>query len=189
MSSIDTRLEALQREIEAARREMVALLKERAQGPVDDYLLQGPRGPVRLSELFGGRDELIVSFNMGSHCPYCTLWADEANGVLRHLEQKAAFVLVSPEPVEVQAAFAAQRGWRFPMASHAGSSFARDMGFAVAAEDGSVSWWPGVSTFRRVGERIERVGMAYYGPGDSYCSVFHFFALLSSEGEGFVPQL
>jgi predicted dithiol-disulfide oxidoreductase (DUF899 family) len=189
MSSIDTRLEALYREIEAARRELVVLLKEKAQGPVDDYLLQGPQGPVRLSELFGERDELIVSFNMGKHCAYCTLWADSANGVLRHLQQMAPFVVVSPDPPEVQAAFAAERGWHFPMVSHTGSTFARDMGFAAPSEDGGTSLWPGVSTFRRVDGRIERVGMAFYGPGDPYCSVYHFFALLSSEGEGFVPQL
>jgi predicted dithiol-disulfide oxidoreductase (DUF899 family) len=188
--SVDARLEALQREIEAARRELVLLLKERARGPVDDAVLAGPGGPVRLSELFGEHQELIVSFNMGRQCRYCSLWADAANGVLRHIEQQAAFVVVSPDPVDVQAQVALERGWRFRMVSHRGTTFARDMGFAVLA-DGEERWWPGLATFRRVstGSGIERVGADVYGPGDPYCSVYHMFALLDSGGEEFVPQL
>lgn len=184
----DARLEALQREIEAARREMVALLKERAKGPVEDAVLQGPTGPVKLSELFGDQRELILSFNMGKGCRYCTLWGDAVGGVLRHLERQAAFAVVSPDPPEVQAAFAAERGWRFRMVSHGGTSFAQDMGMAATGEDGQLSYWPGVQTFRKTESGIERQGVAFYGPGDPFCSVFHFFALLESGGEDFVPE-
>lgn len=186
MSGAMARIEALHREIETARRELVALLKEEARQLVPDAVLQGRDGPVKLSELFGTQDELIVSFNMGKHCAYCTMWADEANGVLRHLETRAAFVVVSPDTVEEQAAFAASRGWRLRMASHRETSFAQDMGFAGKSEGGSLSYWPGFATFRKTEAGIERVGMSFYGPGDPYCSVFHFFALLESGGEGFM---
>jgi predicted dithiol-disulfide oxidoreductase (DUF899 family) len=186
----DARLEALYREIAAARHELVALLKERARRPVDDVTLAGPDGPVRLSELFGDHDELILSFNMGSHCAYCTLWADEANGVLHHLQRAAAFVVTSPEPPDVQAAFAASRGWRFPMVSHRGTGFAEDQGFAHPTDEGGIALLPGFATYRRTaGGAIERIGMAYYGPGDPYCSVYHFLELLDSGGEGFSPRI
>ena len=64
------------------------------------------------------------------------------------------------------------------MVSHAETSFAEDMGYR---KDGG--WWPGVSVFKRDGDRILRVGDAEFGPGDEFCSVFHLFGLLP-EGTG-----
>ncbi|MEZ4240079.1 MAG: DUF899 family protein [Myxococcota bacterium] len=185
---VQARLGALYREIEAARHELVSLIKEHTAGPVDDMALAGPSGPVPLSALFGERDELLLVFNMGAHCAYCTLWADEANGVLRHLRQAAAFAVTSPDPPEVQAAFAASRGWAFPMVSHAGTDFAASQGFAAETEDGP-GWMPGVASYRRTPEGIVRVATMYFGPGDPYCSVFHYLELLGSEGAGYAPTL
>ena len=96
---------------------------------VEDYVLEGPEGPVKLSDLFGDKRELIVVHNMGASCSYCTMWADGFNGVLPHLENRAAFVVVSPDRPKGQKAFAARRGWKFKMVSGRGSKFAADMGF------------------------------------------------------------
>ena len=57
------------------------------------------------------------------------MWADGFNGVYDHLAALAAFVVASPNPVEVQKRFAASRGWRFPMVSYGGHRFAKDMGY------------------------------------------------------------
>lgn len=70
---------------------------------------------VRLSDLFGRHEDLMVVHNMGSSCPGCTLWADGYNGVHHHVVTRAAFVVSSPDPPDVQEAFAASRGWRFLM--------------------------------------------------------------------------
>jgi predicted dithiol-disulfide oxidoreductase (DUF899 family) len=63
-------------------------------------------GSVQLSDLFGEHEDLIVIHNMGVSCPYCTLWADGFNGLIRHLEDRAAFVMVSPDPPDIQKEFA-----------------------------------------------------------------------------------
>ena len=123
--------------------------------PVEDYDFATAEGTVRLSRLFGRKDDLIVIHNMGASCPYCTLWADGFNGLYDHLANRAAFAMSSPDAPALQKKFAAGRGWRFPMVSHKDTSFAADMGYRT--EDGG--WMPGVSVFKREGGRILRVAM------------------------------
>ena len=120
--------------------------------PVQDYVFEGWSGPVRLSELFARKRDLFVIHNMGTSCRYCTMWADGFNGVYEHLADRAAFVLATPNTPDVQKQFARSRGWRFPMVSHAGNSFAKDMGYRLErgdeiGEDNS-RWVPGVSAFQ-----------------------------------------
>ena len=114
----------------------------------------------------------FLSSNMGRSCAYCTLWADGLNGMVDHLNDAAAFVVSSPDAPEVQRAFAAERGWRFRMVSHAGSAFAEDMGYANAGAQ-----HPGVSVFRRQGDQILRVGDTEFGPGDDFCALWHLLDL------------
>lgn len=182
------RMDALYREIAVARAELVALLKAEAARPVDDVTFLGPDGPVRLSELFGDKDELVLSFNMGRTCPWCTCWGDAINGFVRHLQRHAAFACLSPDPPEVQRAFAASRGWTFPMVSPGETDFAAEMGFAED-HDGERHLVPGIATFRRTGGGIERVAAEGYGPGDPFNGLYHVLALLPSEGKGFQPKI
>jgi predicted dithiol-disulfide oxidoreductase (DUF899 family) len=104
-------------------KERLASLRRRLPAlDVEDYTFVSARGDtVTLSSLFGDKDELIAIHNMGRACPYCTMWADGFNGLARHLEDRAAFVVVSPDPPEEQAKFAASRGWTFRMVSAQGS--------------------------------------------------------------------
>jgi predicted dithiol-disulfide oxidoreductase (DUF899 family) len=142
--------------------------------PVRDYEFATVNGPVRLSQLFGAKQDLFVIHSMGRSCPHCTLWADGFNGLYAHIIDRAAFVVSSPDPPEVQQNFAAGRGWRFPMVSHQGSSFAADMGYRSATD----SWLPGVSAFRRDGDRMLRVADTRFEPTDDFCSLWHLFDLL-----------
>lgn len=135
-------------------------------------------GAVNLSALFGSKDTLFVVHNMGASCPYCTLWADGFNGVFDHLRDRAAFVLASPDSPDQQQKFAQKRGWRFPMVSCQGTTFAQDMGYW--RDNGPM---PGVSVFRRRGDQIVRVSDTSFSPGDDFCSVWHFFDLIP-EGAG-----
>jgi predicted dithiol-disulfide oxidoreductase (DUF899 family) len=175
---VTERLAGYRREIAALRQKMRALQHEVEPEEVEDYRFQTVDGAVRLSQLFGGKEYLFVIHNMGTGCPSCTMWADGFNGVLPHLEDRAAFVVSSPDDSATQRDFAAARGWRFRMVSHRGTSFAADMGYRV--DNG---WLPGVSVFRRAGDKILRVSDTAFDDGDDFCTVWHFFDLLP-EGAG-----
>ena len=93
-------------EIGRIRQEMRLLQAAAEPQEVRDYELSGWDGPVHLSQLFGDKRDLILIFNMGRECSSCTMWADGFNGVYDHLASRAAFVVASPNPVDVQKAFA-----------------------------------------------------------------------------------
>jgi predicted dithiol-disulfide oxidoreductase (DUF899 family) len=172
----------LERQIMEMKQELARLRREATPEEVEDYVLLGPGGEeVRLSQLFGESDDLILVHNMGRSCPYCTLWADGFNGVLAHLEDRAAFVVVSPDDPDTQSELSESRGWKFRMVSGKESPFTEDMGF----RDAEGGWWPGVSTFRKwENGKIVRIAHAGFGPGDDFCSVWHFFDLLAGGSGG-----
>jgi predicted dithiol-disulfide oxidoreductase (DUF899 family) len=164
------------------------LRKKDAKAEVPDYFLKNwTGGTTSLSALFGGKKDLIVIHNMGKHCPYCTMWADGFNGQLAHLEDRAAFVVVSPDAPKVQEAFARARGWKFKMLSAHGGTFIKDMGFW--SEDGkNPGPLPGVSTFRLKGGKIQRVSRAGFGPGDDFCPVWPLLDLLKDGADGWTAK-
>lgn len=152
---------------------------------VKDYEFMAPQGPVRLSTLFGDKEDLIVIHNMGSSCAYCTLWADGYNGIHHHVTTRAAFVVSSPDSPAVQQKFAESRGWRFRMVSHQGTTFAEDMGYRSSKG----GWLPGISVFKRDGQRIMRVSDAGSSPGDDFCTLWHFLDLLPAGPGDWSPRL
>jgi predicted dithiol-disulfide oxidoreductase (DUF899 family) len=173
------------RRIADMRREMRALRATIEPEAVRDYEFATPNGSVRLSGLFGPKRDLIVIHNMGTSCPNCTLWADGFNGIYHHLVQRAAFVVSSPDPPDIQQAFAAERGWRFPMVSHLATTFAADMGYR--SENGS--WLPGVSVFKMEDSRILHVSDAPCDIGDDFCALWHLFDLLPEGASGFRAKI
>jgi len=150
---------------------------------VRDYEFATPSGMVRLSALFGDKDTLFVIHNMGTGCASCTMWADGFNGVFPHLRDRAGFVVSSPDTPERQREFAAGRGWKFPMVSIQGTTFAEDMGYRT---NGNVM--PGVSVFRRKGDRIMRVGDTAFNQGDDFCGVWHLLDLIPEGAAGWQPK-
>jgi predicted dithiol-disulfide oxidoreductase (DUF899 family) len=178
------RIAAYRREIAGIRAKMRALQTEREAQAVRDYEFSTPEETKRLSELFGRQQDLIVIHNMGKSCPYCTLWADGYNGVYEHLANRAAFIVMSPDPPAVQREFAASRGWKFPMVSHAGTSFAEDMGYR--AKNGG--WMPGISVFRRQNGRILRLSDAAFDQGDDFCIVWHILDLFPEGKDEWQPK-
>ncbi|MCY4092763.1 MAG: DUF899 family protein [Caldilineaceae bacterium] len=187
-AEFDKELEAAYKELDRAQKRLAELRRQLPHEPVSDYELQGPDGPVNLSALFGEKEDLILVHNMGSGCSYCTLWADNFNGVAQHLQDRAAFVLVSPDSPAEQQEFARGRGWRFPLYSAADSTFTADMGFYSTG--GYMSGYqPGVSVFRKSEDgSITRVAKDHFGPGDSYCGIWHLFSLLPDGHDGWNPQ-
>jgi predicted dithiol-disulfide oxidoreductase (DUF899 family) len=120
---------------------------------------------------------------MGAGCPYCTLWADGFDGVLSHLENRAAFVVTSPDAPETQERSKATRGWRFRMVSHRDTTFAADLG--DKSDDG---WLPGVWVFAKRAGKLVRVSDTGLSPGDDCCSVWHFLELLPEGDAGWRPR-
>lgn len=175
----------------AEYRRQIAGLREKMRGvqasiepeEVPDYEFATPNGTERLSALFGAHDTLFVIHNMGTGCSSCTMWADGFNGVFQHLRDRAAFVVSSPDAPEKQRSFAAERGWKFPMVSTQGTSFAVDMGYS---QNGRAM--PGVSVFKRKNGKILRVADTAFNPGDDFCGVWHFFDLIPEGAAGWRPK-
>ena len=184
-ASGSTKIEGYRHQISAIRQEIRAAQAEVEPQEVADYGFQIPDGTVKLSELFGKHDDLMVVHNMGSSCPACTLWADGYNGIHQHVTTRAAFVVSSPDAPDVQRAFAQNRGWKFRMVSHRGTTFADDMGYR--SDKGR--WLPGISVFRREEQRIVRVSDATWSAGDDFCTLYHFFDLLPQGAAGWSPKL
>lgn len=175
---------SLEREIESLKERLARARHAAAREIVENQLLLTLGGPVALLDLFTDRTELWVVHNMGKSCPYCTLWADGLNGQLLHLENRAAIVLISPDPPEVQREFATSRNWGFAMASDQDKAFTTAMGFWTDKE----GWWPGVSGFQREGDAIYRTGKAIFGPGDEFCPIWPMMDLLGGD-KGWEPEV
>jgi len=176
-----------QHEIAKCRKKLVQLSRRLPHEEIEkDFVLKDwNQRDVRLSELFGNKDDLILIHNMGKQCPYCTLWADGFNGLLKHFENKSAFAVVSPDTPATQEKFAKSRRWKFRMLSGQGSSFIKEMGFETAKQ----GFMPGVSVFHKNKDgRIFRVAVDRFGPGDDYCVIWHFFDLLPLGTNGWEPK-
>ncbi len=185
VADIQKEMQELHESLGKTRKRLAELKRKTAKGEIKDYTLLDPAGePVTLSSLFGDRDDLIVIQNMGKSCPYCTLWADGFTGVQEHLENRAPFVVVSPDAPETQQEFAIGRGWRFRMLSSMDSAFKRDLGF----ESESGDQMPGISTFARRDGKIINVANDFFGPGDDYCGVWHILDLLEKGADGWEPK-
>ena len=115
------RTELLAEEIELRRHIERVAAQRRALPPggaiPEDYLFEGENGPVRLSELFGRHDALVVyNFMYGPKrerpCPMCTSALSAWDGELPDIEQRVAFAVVAKSPIERLVAFKKERGWR-----------------------------------------------------------------------------
>lgn len=176
----------LEAEIIERKRKLAALRRQLPEVKIRDYVFTARDGSsVSLSDLFGDHHELVVIHNMGEKCPYCTLWADGFNGIVPHLESRAAFIVTSPDDPKTQDALARSRKWTFDMYSVKDSPFAADMGY----QNDTGGYLPGVSTFRKAADgSIYRTASASFGPGDDFCSIWHLFDLLSAGPDGWEPK-
>jgi len=178
MQDIAQRIYALEGRIFELEEELNQLRAKLSGEVITDFTLTDrDGGSIRLSTLFGPRDQMLLIHNMGFDCSYCTMWADGFNAVYDHIAAKAAFVLSSPDAFDRQQSEATARSWRFPMVSTRESSIARDLGFE---RDGKPL--PGVSALVKAPDgTLTRAGMASFGPGDRFCPVWNLLDLLPGE--------
>lgn len=183
---LDKRVMELYQEIVEGKNEMYELLRTARPFEIQNYqLLRRDGSQTDLLKLFGDHDEMILIHNMGSSCPYCTLWADGFNGILPHLLSRAAFVVSSPDEVSVMNAFATERNWSFEIVSTRASTLKKDLGFEL--EDGS--FYPGISILTKGKEgEIMHHGKTYLGPGDDFCSLWYLFDMLPRQNPDWSPH-
>ena len=174
--TISENISALEKEIEAKKKELTEARRSLPAVLVEDYVVhRGDGSSVRLSELFGTFDEMILIHNMGTGCSYCTLWADGFNSFWPYLKTKCAFVLSSPDPVAKMAQFVSSRGWEYPVVSTDGTTLTADFGMYTDAD----GYWPGFTTLKKHSDgTITRHAQSYFGPGDDYCAIWPMFDLL-----------
>ncbi len=184
-NTTDKTILRLERQLVETKRKLAAARKKAGRRLIEDFELPGWGGGVRLSELFGDKKELIVIQNMGRSCPHCTTWADGFSGLTHHLEDRAAFIVCSPDATEIQQVFSGTRGWKFRMVSSQNTGFKKELGFETKAGKPL----PGVSTFEKDAKgRIWHVASAGFGPGDDYCSLWSLLDLLSKAAEKCAPK-
>jgi len=185
-ANVAATIKALEQRIQKEKKQLVALRKKLPLQPVQDYVFKAHDGSeIRLSQMFGSKSDLILVHNMGRGCRYCTLWADGFTGFTKHLENRAGFVVISKNPVEVQREFYAGRGWNFKMYSSAETTFNRDMGY----ENEQGGQMPGVSAFYKdEAGQIFRTGTTWFGPGDDFCAVWPLLDLLKDGPNGWEPK-
>lgn len=103
-----------------------------------DYAFEGEGGPVRLSELFAGKQTLAVySYMFGPQrkqpCPMCTSLLSAWDGEAEDVVQRIALVVVARSPIARLLAFKKERGWRhLKLYSDVSGDYTRDY---VSAED------------------------------------------------------
>ncbi len=164
------RQELLKREKDFTR-ERDALSQARQEMPwvevAEDYVFENEQGPIRLSELFNGRSQLVVyHFMYGPEwevgCKSCSFWADGYNGLDTHLAARdVSLIAVSRTSLDNIRAFKERMGWSFTWVSSLGNNFNFDYQVSFTEEEresGSVTYnyrqtsmgsdeMPGVSVF------------------------------------------
>ncbi|MBI2772234.1 MAG: DUF899 family protein [Burkholderiales bacterium] len=114
-----------------------------------DYEFIGESGPVKLSQMFGGKQTLaIYSYMYGPQrkrpCPMCTTLMSSWDGPAPDVEQNIALAMVARSPIERLVAFKKERGWHhLKLYSDPSGEYTRAY---VSAEDADV---PGFSVFTR----------------------------------------
>ncbi len=182
----DKKIRKLEEELTKKKEQLSALRKTIPQEEMPDYIFEDRNGKkIKFSKLFGKKKEMILIQNMGKACPYCTLWADGFNGLTDHLENRAAFVLVSSDEVKTQKAFADSRGWKFKMVSSKNNTFKKDLNFEGEKGD----FFPGVCVFTIDDEgKIFLHTKAGFGPGDNFCNAWDLFDLLPGGAGKWSPK-
>jgi predicted dithiol-disulfide oxidoreductase (DUF899 family) len=106
-----------------------------------EYAFDTSSGKETLSDLFGGRSQLIVyHFMFGPEweqgCPSCSLVSDHIDGAVVHLAQRdVTLAVVSRAPLAKIEAFQKRMGWRFKWASSYGNDFNWDYHVSFTREE------------------------------------------------------
>lgn len=124
-------------------------------GPAD-LASDQPETTVRLSELFGPHDSLLLySFMYGPDmerpCQMCTSFLDSLDGAAPDLAERTALAVVAKAPIGQVRDYARERGWaNLRLVSSAGTTYNRD----YHGEDADGSQRTRMNVFVRDGDQI-----------------------------------
>lgn len=145
-----------------------------------NYVFDGPEGPLTLPDLFAGSTQLaIYHFMFGPEwaegCPSCSMAADSFDGSAVHLAQRdTTLVMVSRAPIVKVEAFRKRMGWKCRWVSSYNNTFNRDYHVSFAKEDvekGEVYYNFGVNRF----PSDEAPGLSVFYK-DAAGSIFHTYS-------------
>ena len=120
---------------------------------VENYTFAGAHGPVSLTDLFGGRYQLMVQNVMygpdwDAGCPSCTWAVDNLPANMGRLADEAvAFAMISQAPIEKLEAWRRERGWDHRWVSSSETTYHHDWGWTRADENGQDFQLPGYSYY------------------------------------------
>ena len=186
ITDTENEIASLEKELRDKKQKLTELKRALPPKKISDYtFLDVDANEISLAALFGDKKELMLIHNMGKGCRYCTLWADEYNGVIDHLENRVPFAVISPDVPLMMREFAESRNWKFKILSSYGTSFKKDIGF----ENDKGKLMPGVSVFiKDETGNIFETNHDRFGPGDAYCGTWSFLDLLPQGSNGWEPQ-
>ena len=96
--NLENAISKIENDLMGRKVKLAKLRKKLPREPVANYLFHAANKKiVRLSDLFNRKSELILVHNMGKSCPFCAMWADGFNGILKHLESRTSFAIESPD--------------------------------------------------------------------------------------------
>jgi predicted dithiol-disulfide oxidoreductase (DUF899 family) len=125
------------------RRRIEALAAQRRKLPAggevpEDYVFEGEKGMVRLSQVFENGNTL-VAYNfmygpkMPEACPMCTSMLDGLNGNAQHIARRTNLVVIAKSPLPRILEHARGRGWsNLRLLSSEKNSYNRDYGGETA---------------------------------------------------------
>ena len=163
-----------------------------------NYVFEGSEGPISLSDLFNGNNQLIVYHFMyepgwDEGCPGCSFVCDHIDGARQHFEHHdVAFAAVSRAPLAEFQAFKKRMGWTFRWVSSNSNNFNYDFGVSYHLEDldsGPVLHnfvmqklnsedQPGLTVFTKDAEgNIYRTYSTYERGLDLLCGAYNFLDL------------
>ena len=157
-----------------------------------DYVFDGPKGPVTLSQLFEGRSQLFIKhFMMGpgqSHqCVGCSLEVDHLAGIRVHLEHAdLTYAVVARAPIEEIERLKQKMGWDFPWVSSYRNDFNFD--FNVSFSDAEIAVGRGYYNFGEVDVHpgmIDLSGDSVFVKDDAG-QIYHTYSAFGRGGEQFL---
>jgi len=145
-----------------------------------EYVFDGPNGKETLSDLFEGRNQLVVyHFMFGPNstqgCSGCSFWADNFNGIMDHLHARdTAMVAISRAPLEKLDAFKKRMGWSFKWLSSGNTRFNYD--FLVSFTPEQIENGTAVYNYRKMNGNMEdREGISTFYK-DENGAIYHTYS-------------
>ncbi len=169
----EKKLTKLRDAVSAERRKLPWRLVEKA------YVFDGPNGKETLSDLFGGKSQLVIWHfmlgpNMKDGCTGCSFWADSFNGNIPHLAARdIRMMAVSRATMKKIVGFKKRMGWSFHWVSSHNNDFNVD--YQVSSTREEFKKGKGVYNYEKAAPNDEMPGVSVFAK-DTEGVIFHTYS-------------